>query len=182
MHGKRLSQDARAGVNIDQRVIHGPAAGDANYVTAQVHRVVDRISVLDPGRQSRSILRGPNSSRKQHRNTNGPGDPIGPCARGTFIRQPRKPADLHHHKPHLKKHCWNPNPLICVELSLRNLFERRLTLAGRRCKLHYRMKAGLRLEPWIMVWQLMHGGRSADPALIPWTVDAATGLWHWLHS
>ena len=37
-------------------------------------------------------------------------------------------------------------------------------------------------DPWMNVWQLMQGWRSAEPALIPWTVDAATGLWHWLHS
>ena len=27
-----------------------------------------------------------------------------------------------------------------------------------------------------MVWQVTHGGRSADPAFIPWTVPAETGL------
>src|ERR1039458_7291475 len=81
---------------------------------------------------------------------------LDPAREGRFLVNRKNPADLHHHKPHLKKHCWNPNPLICVELSLRNLFERRLTLAGRRCKLHYRMKAGLRLEPWMMGGQVMH--------------------------
>jgi hypothetical protein len=28
----------------------------------------------------------------------------------------------------------------------------------------------------------MHGVISDEPALIPWTVAAETGLWHWLHS
>jgi len=37
-------------------------------------------------------------------------------------------------------------------------------------------------EPWIIVWQLMQGGRSGEPAFIPCTVAAETGLWHWLHS
>jgi hypothetical protein len=32
-----------------------------------------------------------------------------------------------------------------------------------------------------MVWQLMQGIASADPAFMPCTVAAETGLWHWLH-
>jgi hypothetical protein len=33
-----------------------------------------------------------------------------------------------------------------------------------------------------MVWQPMHGVCDADPAPIPWTAPAPTGLWHWLHN
>jgi hypothetical protein len=29
------------------------------------------------------------------------------------------------------------------------------------------MKAGLMFDPWIMVWQLMQGVTSADPAFMP---------------
>ena len=36
-------------------------------------------------------------------------------------------------------------------------------------------------DPWIYVWQLVQGVNSDEPALIPCTVAAATGLWHWLH-
>jgi hypothetical protein len=32
------------------------------------------------------------------------------------------------------------------------------------------------------VWQLVHGDSSEEPALMPWTVAAETGLWHWLQS
>jgi hypothetical protein len=32
---------------------------------------------------------------------------------------------------------------------------------------HYLKKNGLMLDPWIMVWQLVHGVSSDDPAVIP---------------
>src|ERR1700677_4387182 len=32
------------------------------------------------------------------------------------------------------------------------------------------------------VWQSVQGVSSDEPAFIPCTVPAATGLWHWLHS
>ena len=34
-------------------------------------------------------------------------------------------------------------------------------------QIHYLKNAGLMLEPWMYVWQLMHGVISDDPALIP---------------
>ena len=32
-----------------------------------------------------------------------------------------------------------------------------------------------------MVWQLVQGASSWDPAFIPWIVSPLTALWHWLH-
>jgi len=71
-------------------------------------------------------------------------------------------------KPHLKKSITadieNSNP--CEPLMREPGRAIRWVLEG-AAQIHYLRNAALRLDPWTMVWQSMHGASSADPAFIP---------------
>ncbi len=44
---KGLAQHARPGLQVDQRVVHGPAAGDAGNAPAEIDALMDRVPVRD---------------------------------------------------------------------------------------------------------------------------------------
>ena len=70
-------------------------------------------------------------------------------------------------KPHLEKLVAEIKNLELVNRACTEDGPRRPMVPEGAAQLRYLMNAGLRLDPWIMVWQSMQGCSSADPAFIP---------------
>ncbi len=99
-HGKGLAQHARPGLDVDQRVVHGSAAGESHHVATQVRRLMDRIPILHRLRRRLGLGRCDSRRQQQHGDSDALRESGRGRARELFRGVQREPVFFRHLKPH----------------------------------------------------------------------------------